>query len=373
MKSMNYPCLTFSQRSNNASPKFCIFYAPVSDVLKWSVIPQLTPGKTDGIQRAKNETKVRSIKKFLDSDPRNTIPTAVVVTFGVDAYSIKTKKEGNLELEISPDKKNSIFVVDGQHRLYGLHEFNPDSLVPIVAILEASIEERAFQFVIINNKVSKVSTDHIRSLALKYSDKADSEDLNGRLRAARLSLSTNLSFVGVANESDESPFKGLIDFPDTPQENQWVVPAAIETAIGYIKSRGLLQLDESDAHFDFFLFIWQAIKDAWPNSFSKNSKLLSKVGIQCMTKYVVDAIDYMVGFSDDEFSFSNREDVTIATQRVLKFQEEVFWISSWSMAISDSRAVREEIDEALRVIQQNIRHKQSWRTGVTLVVGAMPE
>lgn len=370
---MKYRCLTFAQRPNQESPKFCMFHAPVSDVLQWSVIPQLTPGKTDGIQRAKNETKVRSIKKFLDSDARNTIPTAIVVTLGAGAYSIESQQAGIDELEISPENKDSIFVVDGQHRLYGLHEFNPELLVPIVAILEATVEERAFQFVIINNKVSKVSTDHIRSLALKYSDKADSVDLDGRLRAARLSLSSNLSFVGVANESDDSPFKGLIDFPDTPPENQWVVAAAIETAIGYIKSRGLIQLDESDAHFDFFLFIWQAIKDAWPNAFTKSSKLLSKVGIQCMTKYVVDAIDYMVGFSDDEFSFSNKEDVTNATRRIIKFQEETFWTSSWGMAISDSRAVREEIDEALRVIQQNIRHKQAWRTGVTLVIGTIPE
>ncbi|WP_425218875.1 DGQHR domain-containing protein [Ralstonia solanacearum] len=370
---MKYPCLTFSQRPNPESPKFCILHAPVGDVLQWSVVPQLSPGKTDGIQRARNETKVRNIKKFLDSDARNTIPTAIVVTLGAGAYSIEKGKDGTESLDIDPAKKDEIFVVDGQHRLYGLYEFNPQLMVPIVAILEATVDERAFQFVIINNKVSKVSTDHIRSLALKYSDNANSADLDGRLRAARLSLSSNLSYVGIANESNDSPFKGLISFPDTPEDNQWVVPAAIETAIGYIKSRALIQLDETDAHFDFFLTVWQAIKDTWPNAFSKDSKLLSKVGIQCMTKYTVDAIDYMVGFSDEDFSFSNKEDVTTATRRVLKFQEEIFWTSTWGMAIADTRAVREEIDEALRVIQQNIRHKQAWRTGVSLVTGTMPE
>ena len=220
---MKYPCLMFSQRPNIESPKFCIFHAPVADVLAWSVIPQLSPGKTDGIQRARNETKVRSIRKFLESDIRNTIPTAIVITLGAGAYSID-KDDGTEKLSIEPDQKESIFVVDGQHRLYGLHEFNPQLMVPIVAILEATVEERAFQFVIINNKVSKVSTDHIRSLALKYSDNANSADLDSRLRAARLSLSSNLSLVGIANESDDSPFKGLISFPDTPEENQWVVP-----------------------------------------------------------------------------------------------------------------------------------------------------
>jgi DGQHR domain-containing protein len=370
---LKYPCLTFSQRPESEAPKFCIFHAPVGDVISWSVIPRLSPGNSDGIQRAKNDYKVRGIRSFLKSDARNTIPTAIVITLGHEAYAISASDGGGEMLEIFPEKKDSVFVVDGQHRLYGLAEFSLDAAVPVVAILEASVDERAFQFVVINNKVSKVSPDHIRALALKYSGDSSSPDLDARLRTARLSLSKNLGYVGLANDVEDSPFKGLLSLPDTPAEKKWITPAAVETALSYIQSKSLQQLDDDDSHFDFFLAIWSTIKSTWPIAFAKESKLLSKVGVQCMTRYVTDAIDYMVGFSDEDFDFANREDVTKAVQRILKFQEQTLWISEWSIPIADTKSVRDEIDEALRIIQQNIRHKQSWQNGVTLVKADFPE
>jgi DGQHR domain-containing protein len=364
---MRYPCLSFSQRTEAGSPRFCIFHAPVGEVISWSVIPRLTPGSSDGIQRAKNDYKVRGIRSFLASDIRNTIPTAIVITLGSNAYSIEVSDAGGEVLNIVSENKDSIFVVDGQHRLYGLSEFCPAARVPIVAILEASADERAFQFVVINNKVSKVSLDHIRALALKYSGDSSSPDLDNRLRTARLSLSKNLGYVGLANEVEDSPFRGLLSLPDVLPENKWIIPAAVETALSYIQSKSLQQLDNDESHFEFFLAIWSTIKSAWAPTFFKESKLLSKVGIQCMTRYVTDAIDYMVGFSDEDFDFANREDVTKAVQRVLKFQEQSLWTSEWSIPIADTKSVRDEIDEALRIVQQNIRHKQPWRSGVTLV------
>lgn len=370
---MKYPCLTFAQRADPQAPRFCLFYAPVGEMISWTVIPRLAPGNSEGIQRAKNDYKVRGIKSFLGAEPRNTIPTAIVITLGAGAYKITGSENGSEAVEIFADKKDSIFVVDGQHRLYGLFDFDTSVNVPIVAILEATSDERAFQFVVINNKVSKVSPDHIRALALKYSGDTTSADLEKRLRGARLSLSKNLGYVGLANDVEDSPFKGRISMPDTPVENRWVVPAAIESAVAYIQSKGLLQLDETDSHFEFFVVLWSTIRDKWSNAFSKDSKLLSKVGIQSMSRYVVDAIDSVVGFSDDEFDFCNKEDVTKATLRVLKYQEEDLWLSEWSISIADTKSVREEIDEALRIVHQNIRHKQPWRTGVTLVKGVMPE
>lgn len=344
-----------------------MFTAPVGDIIEWSVIPRLTPGTPEGIQRAKNDYKVRGIKSFLTADARNTIPTAVVLTFGPGTYALTTLENGVECLEVDSSKKELIFVVDGQHRLYGLYEFNPKALVPVVAILEATADERAFQFVVINNKVSKVSTDHIRALALRYSPDSSNTDLDARLRTARLSLNKNLGYVGLANELEDSPFKSLINLPSTNPENKWVAPASIESALAYIQSKGLQALDDDDCHFEFFIAMWASIKSEWTTAFSKESKLLSKVGIQCMTRYITDAIDYMVGFSDDEFDFSNRSDVDAATKRVLRYQEQAFWTSDWSISISDTKSVRDDIDEALRVIQQNIRHKHTWNEGVTLI------
>ena len=367
---MKYPCIVFAQRPDPQAPRFCIFEAPVGEVISWTTIPRLSPDDPGGIQRAKNDYKVRAIQKFLAGDPRNTIPTAVVVTLAQNTYVLANPAQGGgvNEIDIDPAKSAGAFGVDGQHRLYGLNEFGPGTSVPVVAILNADDEEKAFQFIVINNKVSKVAADHIRALTLNFTPEGDQGlGLEARLKGARLSLSKNVSYVGFANDADDSPFKGLVSLPDTPEESRIVVPASIETSIAYIQSKKLWQLTNEDAAYEFFISIWLAIKSKWPVAFSKNSKLLTKVGVVCMTRYMVDTIDFMVSFANQELNLSNSEDVALAAQRVLALQEEQFWVVDWTIAISDTKSVRDEIDEALKGIQQNVRYKQPWYSEIKII------
>ena len=138
---MKYPCIVFAQRPDDAeAPKFCVFEAPVGEVLEWADIPRLTPDDDAGIQRAKNDYKVRSINKFLSRDKRNTIPTAVVLSLSSQSYTV-TPLGGSAklaEIDLDPANKAKIFVVDGQHRLYGLYLFNPKASEPIDASNDAS-------------------------------------------------------------------------------------------------------------------------------------------------------------------------------------------------------------------------------------------
>lgn len=359
---MDYPCIVFTQREGNDVPKFCLFEAPVGEVLQWTTIPRLSPDDPGGIQRARNDYKVKAIRKFLTANSRNTIPTAIVVTLTAATYSLQhpdNQRGANL-ISIDPEQRAGAFVVDGQHRLYGLNEFSVEAAVPVVAILNADNEETAFQFIVINNKVSKVATDHIRALALNFTSEVGHESLEARLKAARLSLNRNVSYVGVANESDDSPFKGMVSLPDTQEDSKAVVPAAIEAAIAYIQSKKMRQLRNEDAEYEFFISIWSKIRAAWPAAFKKNSKLLSKVGILCMTRYVADTVGFIVSFTAQDLNLSNSEDVAIAVDSVLKLQDERFWLEDWTISISDTKAVRDEIDEALKSIQQNIRDRQPW-------------
>ena len=366
---MKYPCIVFSQRPELEAPRFCIFRAPVGEVIEWTTIPRLSPEDQGGIQRAKNDYKVKAIKKFIAGDVRNTIPTAIVVTLAQNTYNLKiTEGEGVNEIVIDPLKRTGAFVVDGQHRLYGLNEYDKNTYVPVVAILNANDEEKAFQFIVINNKVSKVAADHIRALTLNFTPDGDQGDgLEARLKGARLSLSKNVSYVGFANDTDDSPFKGLVSLPDTAEANRIVVPASIETSIAYVQSKKLWQLTNEDSAYEFFISIWSAIKAKWPIAFVKNSKLLSKVGVVCMTRYMVDTIDFMVSFSEQEVNLSNSEDVNTAALKVLALQEEQFWIVDWTIAISDTKSVRDEIDEALKGIQQNVRYKQPWFNEIKII------
>ncbi len=74
----------------------------------------------------------------------------------------------------------------------------------------------------------------------------------------------------------------------------------------------------------------------------------------------------MVGLLED-MDLSNEYDVKAACQRVLKLQHKDFWLSEWNMTISDSKVVRDQIYEALRRVQQNVKQGLNWYDDVALI------
>lgn len=368
---MDYPCLVFKQRPNDPdAPSFCIFHAPAAEIESWSTVPRLTPEDTSGIQRKRNDFKVRSIKSFLQQDSRNTIPTAIVITLEAGAYQLQiaNQESGMGTLSLTEASKDQVFVVDGQHRLYGIKLFSDTAAIPVVAILNASSEERAFQFIVINNKVSKVATDHIRALSINFGDQSQSPTLEDRLKTARLSLHRNVQLVGLADELQDSPFAGLVKLPGKPNiENRPVVPAAIEAAVAYIQSKKFKQLPDDESAFDFFLAVWSSIKNLWTDTFGVDSKLMNKVGLVTTTKYVTEEMIALSTYGGQTIDLGNAEDVSHAVQRILQLQTPEFWLKEWTISVSDTKTVRDQIEAAMRLIQQNIRDDEPWYQEVTLV------
>jgi DGQHR domain-containing protein len=370
---MKYPCIIFKQRQTENSPTFCMFHAPASEIIKWSTIPRISDDRK-GVQREKNDFKVKSISNFFSQDSRNTIPTAIIVTFAAGAFEVEKvdEKSSINSITIKEEDKDKIFIVDGQHRLHGIDSFDPTASIPIVAILDASDEEKAFQFIVINNKVTKVPADHIRALSLNFSGQVnENQDLEQRLKTARLTLHRNIGYVGLADELKDSPFNGLIDLPGKPdQENRSVVPSAIESSIAFIQSKKFKQLTEDDAALEFFLVLWSVIKSEWPDVFNKSSMILKKVGLVSMTKFVTEALDSLSTYSDDPIDFGNSEDLEIGIKKILRFQTSEFWKQEWTTPASDTKAFRDLIENSLKLIQQNIRDKGVWSDGVSLVKNA---
>lgn len=60
------------------------------------------------------------------------------------------------------DEVEAALIIDGQDRLFAADPFDPDFPLKVVAILDSSDLEIAFQFLEINNKARKVQVDHVR-------------------------------------------------------------------------------------------------------------------------------------------------------------------------------------------------------------------
>src|SRR6267143_16040 len=127
-KKYEYSCFTFKQREYARSPRFCVFYAPVVEVLDWSDIERLGPG-VKGVQRRENIAKRKQIERFLKDDRKNTIPTAITLAFDTDSVKLTSNGPSSNQgkLLIAPQnnaKKKPGLVIDGQHRLLGMSNFN---------------------------------------------------------------------------------------------------------------------------------------------------------------------------------------------------------------------------------------------------------
>jgi DGQHR domain-containing protein len=388
---MEFKYLAFVHEQRPAAdkaPRFCTFHAKAGEILQWAAIQRLNKTQPKAIQREPKRARILGIRRFLQQDSRNTIPSAIVIAIdGAELTDLANctlvggaplpAELGNVriaQLKIKPSGNGDQMpglVIDGQHRLKGVTEFNPNVRLNVVAILDADENEKAFQFLVINNKAAKVSTDHIRAMVgLEYEE----AELGTRLKTARLSLDENVGSVGVMDTDAESPFAGMINWPlnieyvgEKVHRGGFVPPAAIEAAIGYIKSKGIGDLDDPDSVDEFFITIWSTVKKEWAHIFNKDSKLLDKVGIICLTEFLVKELRSISLLKRSRFSMADPERTAEYTKELLDQLAPEFWTVEWKSTSYDTRAGRDQITAALDLIHGNKAEGRPWHHKIDII------
>ncbi|MDA9393041.1 hypothetical protein WN73_21195 [Bradyrhizobium sp. CCBAU 45394] len=372
-KTFDYYALSYSQRGTKNSPKFIMFHAPAAEIIEWADVDRLKPDNRTGAQRPLRDLKVKKVAKFLDADPRNTIPTAVVVALDADAVSFSgsaDKKDrgqcGTLVISLKGSDKPGL-IIDGQHRAFGVAKHSAMLQLNVIAFIGGDDAERAFQFVVINNSATRVSRDHIRALNLAF----DKDTLNDRLvQSAGVTLGMkDAKFEDYTFVDSIPPFKGLLDWPTN--KHGYIAPNAIESALAETRDRATL-LGIEDLERDFFLAIWMRIKErfgpAWrANTAEKPSHLLQKVSIIVLTIYVLDSLEAAQRMADQPLDFANEEIFAISVDRVLKRIPLEFWTVEWQQKELDTGAGRDVLLEALKTIDSNARYGRPWYDRVALV------
>ena len=277
----------FSRQRDGVGLLLASFVAPAGEIAAWAEVERLKH-EGPGHQRLRNESRVRAITRFLDQDARNTIPTALVIALQLPG--LEEPPIGECATIAIPDDVESPpgLVIDGQHRMYGADAHNPTFPLNVVALINPEDEEIAFQFLVINSKASKVPTDHVKFLALRYAEEA----LADRLKTARMALGRH-TLVGVVDSSPDSPFYKSVEWPTEPSDadadrTNLIRPASVEQAIAAIAKKNLPELADDDSLIEFFFTLWWAVRDRWPNLWTANSKLLQKVGLVTLTTFVIE-------------------------------------------------------------------------------------
>jgi DGQHR domain-containing protein len=366
-KSRTYDAQLFLQR-RTGGPALAIFHAPVKEILQWAEIGELGP-KSGGPQREKKEVRVQAISKFLNADEKNTIPTALILAFTPGKASFK-RSGGAAQigtLSIITEDGYAATIVDGQHRLYGINEFNPNTNVAIVAILDADPVERAFQFLVINNKSSRVAATHTKALLAKMK----STSLVTRLKGAKLAFDVEgIKDIDLVNSDRESPFFQSIDWTTTPAKNRMIQGSAIELSLDYLGGLGIPEFDDRDVRRSVFLTIWKVIKIEWKDLWKKDSRLVSKVGIICLTRFIVDRITYWADSDELEIEVTDLEQIEDQTKKIIGYMDVRFWTTPWAEKASggfDTNQGRDRVLAALTTLFRNGRRDSVWYADIDIL------
>lgn len=221
MASYHYPCLVYRQRLEiEDAPTFCLFHAPVGEIMEWATIKQAE--EQPGIpQRQISLAKVDAIKKFLTVGPQNIIPGSIIIVLDKLGCDVKpmnmTNQEaeveaeandlGILEIEMTEESVPPGFIIDGQHRVLGMLSVDPQIQMNVVALLNADEAEKALQFMVINHKIFKMSSEHIQVLAQHN----ETLQLDLRPKTTKLELNPNFKLAKQSySEEDENFFLDLM-------------------------------------------------------------------------------------------------------------------------------------------------------------------
>ncbi len=382
MTSRKYCGFRVVQRQDPAAISFFVFAATARDIRGWSTVNRLEEQK-GGIQRRVSAARLRALERFFKLNSINVIPTSVVLAFlpGTATFrrldsltavcseqTTDTGEWGELSFDFDvdlPENERPAFVVDGQHRLLGMAHLEQEDLPILVsALLDAGPDEQAFQFIVINNKASRVPSDLVRSLIVDFNEEA----LQDRLQTARVSLQPQALLVAMVDDESESPFYQMVDWERRRGEGRpCVKPAAIEDSLKYLRRRFSYLDEDQDALIDFFFAMWVGVRLAYPELWDNtDNQLFSNAGFKAFSEYLTDQIEALMGFGY-VVDIMDQEAITEAAQRISSQIDVGYWTIVWQLKSLDTSAGREIIKDDLKTIRQNGRDGKLWSEELKLV------
>lgn len=386
-----------SQRKDENVTRFFVFNARAKDLKEWLGIRRIKDVKK-GAQRVLRKARASAVTKFIEASSINTIPNSILIAFDPDKAKftslskeisegiIQTKSslenpvnilfngcenqldwgiiEFSFERNEQEDAKPAL-IVDGQHRLYGMSDFDKENLpITVVSLIDATRQEQAFQFIVVNNKAVRVSAENVKSIIADFNE----DELETRLARARVKYGDKPQILTYINDSPSSPFQNLLEWSynrEITDENARVPITAIEQTMRYIRKSFTVLENDEDSLIEFFCATWRAVKGNYPELFGKNNQFMTKANISAFNEYITDRLLYF--WEMDLLDIFESEEVEQKVLDIIKRLPQEFWQENWKLRIQDSPTVREIIKNDLKTIITNSKLSKNWKNGLELV------
>jgi DGQHR domain-containing protein len=386
-----------SQRTDKNVTRFFVFNAGAKDLKEWLGIRRIKD-VPKGTQRVLRKARASAVTKFIEASSINTIPNSILIAFDRDKAKFtslsKEISEGIIQTKSSLENPVNILfngcenqldwgiiefsfegneqedakpalIVDGQHRLYGMSDFDKENLpITVVSLIDANHEEQAFQFIVVNNKAVRVSAENVKSIIADFNE----DELEKRLVLARVKYGDKPLILRSLNDSPSSPFQNLLNWSynrEITEETQLVPITAIEQTMRYIRKSFTVLENDEDSLIEFFCATWRAVKGNYPELFGKNNQFMTKANISAFNEYITDRLLYF--WEMDLLDIFETDEIEQKVLDIIKRLPQEFWLENWKLRIQDTPNFREIIKNDLKTIITNAKLSKNWKNGLELL------
>ena len=379
------------QRLDEETVPFFVFAARSKDIQQWAGVKRIAE-HSGGTQRPFRESRARAIKRFFEAETINTIPNSVLVAFEPNAVSFSSIDDklqeclpeldffdgcdgqiqwGTLSFdfdEASPDHQKAALIVDGQHRLSGMFDYEEEDIpVVVVALIDASPKEQAFQFIVINAKAVRVATESAKSIVADL-DGAEEEELGERLLKAGIKYKDISPVLRDINDWDSSPFRGLLKWSYNRNGVQLVELTAIEQALRYLESVFSFFEDDEDSKLEMFLALWGAISSHYSDIWGRDdNNLMRKVSLNAVNEFTVDRLKMAWEF--ELIDIFKPDQVKQQSIQIIGPIPKEFWEAAWTIRIQDNANIRALIKADMEQMAENRKLRRGWTEDLKIVTG----
>lgn len=228
-----------------------------------------------GYQRAPEASRALKVAKYLKTDPKPLIPTAILLSYRGTLERVE-ENDGTVTVEI-PDSDN-LWIIDGQHRLFGfqkaIEEMGIDRLkdyrLPVVIIENPSIAEEANQFRVINETMKKVRTDLARHILVMKIAKEGAAARKAIREMGRIWEPTSVEICKVLNNDTNSPWFGKIQLPNEKKTPEHIVrELSFSTSLKPLLNDVTYKTYPAKRIATSLINYWNAWKELVPEAFEK--------------------------------------------------------------------------------------------------------
>jgi hypothetical protein len=150
-----------------------------------------------------------------------------------------------------------------------------------------------------------------------------------------------------------------------------MVPAtAIELSLDYLGGLGVPEYEDRDVRRSVFLSIWKTIRTEWKSLWKKDCRLVSKVGIICLTRFITDRITNWADSDELDIEVTNLGEIESQTRKIIQYMDQRFWTTPWAEKAQggfDTNQGRERILQAITQLYRNGKREIPWYTDIEII------